>query len=69
MTAGLSQKTFGVMFDPTLFYVCKSPIRQQATCKWQSAWLLHMATLIILRGLCGYVWVTAPEGNLLPDTL
>ena len=39
-------------------------IRHQATVGWLSAWWLQMANAVILRHLCGCVWVNTitPEG-------
>ena len=48
------------MYDHIIFHVCKSPNLTSGH-KWNglSAWWLQMATLIFLKGLCGwvYIWV------------
>ena len=50
-------RTFGVMYDHTFSELATHRIRHQAThnvgCQPGH---LHMATLVFLRGLCGYVW-------------
>ena len=56
MTPGLS-KDIGVMYNHTFLnlQITRSDIRPHI--KW-SVWWLHMISLIFLRGLCGYIWVT-----------
>ena len=48
----VSVRTFGAMYGHT-FQITRSDIRPYK--KWAVS-LVHMVTLIFLRGLCGYVW-------------
>ena len=58
MTPGLS-RTFDIMYDHTFSKFANHHIRHQAThevgCQQRG---LHMVTLVFLRDLCGYVWVS-----------
>ena len=51
-------RTFGVMYDHTLFCACKSHPDIRPYVKWAVSLVLKDGQLIFLRGLCGYTWVS-----------